>query len=264
MTDSQRQHPASAVSGDQEIVLVTGGNQITARDFYASSSLITIPDGETSGSVTVTIWSDFLRQDTETLELSIVNPSLGIRLGAVTEQSIAIEDDATKHVTVDPVPRFPIDTTPTFTWNDLGADRYEVWLQQTSPVSSRLQMESRFLTDTSYTSTEALTAGTYRVWVRVSATTGDIGSWSPGVSFEFQPRLLAPLSAVSTSRPTFSWEAIPGAQTYQIYIGTSSGRSIESVESQPVTDTIDAPDRLLSLLWEQQQLSERLLTSEHS
>lgn len=221
---------AAAVSGDQTVIVLAGGTASSATfdaDFTSSRRTITIRDGQTSGGVTLTIEPDYLREGTESIILSLANPSAGIQLGTAPPQSITIEDDTATHLSLDAVPRFPTDTTPTFTWNDVGADRYEVWLEQTSPNRARLQVESKFVTGTSYTSTEELMTGTYRMWVRVFENYQESSPWAPRGRFEYRPQLLAPLSAVSTLRPTFSWEAIPDAQAYQIYVGTSSGRIIE-------------------------------------
>ena len=140
-----------------------------------------------------------------------------------------------------PFPQFPADTTPTFTWNDIGANRYEVWLQQKysqSPAPS----DSGSISDRHVllTSTEVLTGGTYRLWIRANDTDRNVSSWVPSAVFEYptaKPTLLAPLAAVDTARPTFSWEAVAGASAYQIWIGTSSGRIIESDIAANVMDS---------------------------
>ncbi len=217
---------ASAVSGDQTVVVVPTGNGITNNDFSISNQTITIPDGQTSGSVTLTINSDNEVEGTESLLLTLVNRSSGIRPGDTTQQTIAITDNTIPLVLND-VPRFPTDTTPTFTWNDVGADRYEVWLGQVSPLSSRLQIDSRFVTDTSYTSTEELTPGLHRVWVRVADTDGSFSPWSTPEPFSYRPELISPLADVFPLRPTFTWEAIPGAEEYEIWIATRTGRIVQ-------------------------------------
>ncbi|MEZ6123936.1 MAG: hypothetical protein R3C49_12255 [Planctomycetaceae bacterium] len=215
------------VTGDQVVVVATSGTGITETDFSLSSRTIIIPDGQTSGTVTLNIASDSEIEGTETLVLTLASPSTGIRLGDTIQHNISIADNIAR-VTLETMPRFPDSSTPTFTWNDLGADRYEVWLGQTTPVASRVHTGDRFVTTNSYTPTSNLTAGTYRVWVRVSESSGALGPWSVPVTIDIRPTLLAPQSEVSTARPTFTWEAVPGAAAYQIWINTSSGRIIEN------------------------------------
>ncbi len=226
---------SSPVSGSQTVLVIPSGNGITDGDFSLSGQTITIPDGQTSGSVTLTIQRDLLVEGTESLLLTLANASSGIRLGATTQQAATI----TAALVLDAVPRFPTDTTPTFTWNDVGADRYEVWLGQVSPISSRLQISSRFVTGTSYTSTTALTAGTYRFWVRVNNTTGSPGPWSTPQVIGYRPQVTSPVSDVFTQRPTFTWEAIPDVEEYQIWIATRTGRIVQA----GIFDTSYTPNR---------------------
>ncbi len=84
---------SSSVTGDQTVNLNVGGTNITAGDYTLSDSVITIPNGATSGSVTFTIVDDTLIEGTEIASLSLSNPSAGIALGNTTNQSISIVDN---------------------------------------------------------------------------------------------------------------------------------------------------------------------------
>ncbi len=218
---------SSPVAGNQTVLVIPSGNGITDGDFFLSGQTITIPDGQTSGSVTLNIQRDLLVEGTESLLLTLANASSGIRLGATTQQTVAITD-STVLLVLDAVPRFPTDTTPTFTWNDVGADRYEVWLGQVSPISSRLQIPSRYVTGTSYTSNAELTTGVYRFWVRVNNTNGTPGPWSTPQVIGYRPQVSSPVSDVFTQRPTFTWEAIPDVEEYEIWIATRTGRIVRN------------------------------------
>src|SRR5262249_40973307 len=59
-----------------------------------------IPAGMSSGSVTFTVLNDSDVEGPETAVLSISAPTAGIALGATTSQSIAIEDDEARGVTL--------------------------------------------------------------------------------------------------------------------------------------------------------------------
>jgi hypothetical protein len=76
------------------------------------------------------------------------------------------------------------DTTPEFTWQPVtGAVTYEIQVDNRTTNTANVIREAG-LTGTSFTSSTALTAGTYRAWVRaISSTTIIIGPWS--VQFDF-------------------------------------------------------------------------------
>jgi len=83
----------SAVSGEQTVDVNVTGTGITAGDYTLSDTTITIPDGDTTGSVTFTVQDDSNIEINETATLSISNPSSGLALGAITEQNITIADN---------------------------------------------------------------------------------------------------------------------------------------------------------------------------
>ncbi|MGA7934700.1 MAG: esterase-like activity of phytase family protein, partial [Kovacikia sp.] len=84
---------SSAVTGDQTVNLGVAGAGITAADYTLSNTVITIPNGATSGSVTFTVKDDALIEGTEIAGLSLSNPSAGITLGNTTSQGISILDN---------------------------------------------------------------------------------------------------------------------------------------------------------------------------
>ena len=84
---------SAAVSGDQTVTLGVSGAGITAGDYNLSGTTITIPDGNTTGTVTFTIVDDAIVEGTETAALIISSPSAGIILGAVSTQNISIADN---------------------------------------------------------------------------------------------------------------------------------------------------------------------------
>jgi hypothetical protein len=83
----------SAVSGDQTVDLDVTGMGITSSDYALSNVTITIPDGQTTGSVTFTVLDDLLNEGDETATLTISNPSAGLALGATTSLNVTITDD---------------------------------------------------------------------------------------------------------------------------------------------------------------------------
>ncbi len=84
---------SQTVTGAQTVNLGVTGTKITAGDYNLSGTTITIPDGQTTGTVTFTVVDDALIEGNETATLAISNPSAGIALGTNTTQSIAITDN---------------------------------------------------------------------------------------------------------------------------------------------------------------------------
>jgi predicted extracellular nuclease len=84
---------SAAVSGDQTVAVSVAGAGITAADYALSAAVITIPSGQTTGSVTFTVLDDNLIEPTETALISIGSPSAGITLGGTTSQAVALTDN---------------------------------------------------------------------------------------------------------------------------------------------------------------------------
>jgi hypothetical protein len=81
------------VSGTQSISLSVGGTGITAGDYYISSATITIPDGQTTGTVTFTVADDAVHEATETAVISIASVSSGLQIGTVNSVNITIRNN---------------------------------------------------------------------------------------------------------------------------------------------------------------------------
>ncbi|MDB9449912.1 ExeM/NucH family extracellular endonuclease, partial [Dolichospermum circinale] len=90
---------SSAVSGNQTVNLGVSGTGITASDYYLTKPTITIPNGQTSGSVSFIVADDAIAEGTETATLTISTPSAGISLGVTTSQNITITNNDTSVLT---------------------------------------------------------------------------------------------------------------------------------------------------------------------
>ncbi len=82
---------SGAVSGAQTIGLDLTG--LDPSDYTLSAPQITIADGETTDSVTLTIVDDDVAEGAEIGTLRLINPSGGISLGTTTTSNITITDD---------------------------------------------------------------------------------------------------------------------------------------------------------------------------
>lgn len=82
------------VTGTQTVALNVSGTGITSGDYVLSNTVITIPAGNTSGSVTFKVVDDAVVEALiETATLTISNPSSGIAPGNSLSQKISIRDN---------------------------------------------------------------------------------------------------------------------------------------------------------------------------
>jgi hypothetical protein len=84
---------SSAVTNNETVTLAVSGVGITAGDYNLSNTQITIPSGQTSGSVTFTIVDDNLNEGLETATISINSVSSGIVIGSPSFVTIDIIDN---------------------------------------------------------------------------------------------------------------------------------------------------------------------------
>ena len=84
---------SAAVSGNQTVTLGVSGTGITTSDYYLSNSTLTIPNGQTTGSVSFIVADDAIPEGTETAVLTLSNPSAGISVGTTTSQNITITNN---------------------------------------------------------------------------------------------------------------------------------------------------------------------------
>ncbi|MEG4622018.1 DUF4347 domain-containing protein, partial [Microcoleus sp. M2_D2] len=117
---------SNAVTSPQTVDLGITGTGITASDYSLSGTTVTIPAGQTTGTVTFTVVDDALIEGTETATLTISNPSAGIFLGTTTTQNIAITDN--DFLTVN------LSVSPT-TGTEAGTTSITVTATTTAPVA---------------------------------------------------------------------------------------------------------------------------------
>ena len=84
---------STAVTGAQTVSLAISGTGINTSDYTLGNSTITIANGATQGSTTFTVVDDAEVEGTETVVLTISNPSSGISLGSTISQNISITDN---------------------------------------------------------------------------------------------------------------------------------------------------------------------------
>ncbi len=110
-------------------------------------------------------------------------------------------------------------TRPTLTWQAVpGAIRYEMTLKDR--LTNATVASSPNILNTSWRPTNALPVGDYRWWVRAYSASGIIGGWSVSKDFNVggKPTLLSIPATTSDRTPTFSWTAVDGVASYEIWI----------------------------------------------
>ena len=114
---------------------------------------------------------------------------------------------------------------PTFEW--LGFEeyvRYELWVNDDTSGQSRI-IDERNLTETTFTPEIDLVAQhTYTAWVRAEDVNGFITRWSPAFTFTVDvevpdaPILRTPNGVILTNFPTFTWDPVTAASSYEIIV----------------------------------------------
>ena len=87
---------SSNVSGNQSVSVAVSGGFITAGDYTLSNSIIIIPTGSNTGSVTFTVANDAIYEGREVATVVINNPTSGITLGPNISRDITIFDNDAK------------------------------------------------------------------------------------------------------------------------------------------------------------------------
>ena len=117
---------------------------------------------------------------------------------------------------------------PTITWSAVpDAARYELWVNNLTTNKPQViyRAGTSALTTTSYTSPVELLSGTYKIWVRGLNAQGEAGLWSAGVVHTVlaPPVIDQPIGGGTFDRtPTFSWSAVTGATSYDLWVGDSN------------------------------------------
>ncbi|MBK9735089.1 MAG: choice-of-anchor I family protein [Saprospiraceae bacterium] len=85
---------SAAVTGNQTVNLIISGTNITTSDYFLTGNIITILNGQTTGTVTFVVADDGIQENTETAILTIGTPSVGLVLGTPITQNITIENNS--------------------------------------------------------------------------------------------------------------------------------------------------------------------------
>ena len=109
---------------------------------------------------------------------------------------------------------------PSLTWSAIpGATRYDLWIDNRSTSQSQV-VRLTDLTTPNWTSATDMPLGQYRAWVRAIDAAGNPAQWSLAHNFSVvtPPTLTAPLNATFSQQPTFTWNMVPGATQYDVFV----------------------------------------------
>ncbi|MEZ6123256.1 MAG: choice-of-anchor Q domain-containing protein [Planctomycetaceae bacterium] len=121
------------------------------------------------------------------------------------------------------------DLRPTITWTSVpGATSYELWL---GLIGGSGAIANPTIAGTSFSLTDDLPIGRYRAWVRAFLPNDVQTEWTSRVFQVNAATTLHDLPLQGDSRqPTITWDSVPGAESYRVYIDNSTS-------GQVVTDT---------------------------
>ena len=153
------------------------------------------------------------------------------------------------------IPRVQLTSRPTVSWNALaGAAKYDLWMDNFS--TGQKQLIRQEVTGTSFTPSADLPMGTYRFWIRGIDAKGNFANWSvlqEGLVVP-APTPVGPLSATFDRTPTFTWNSVAGAVSYELYVKNLNtntmvinGQSVAGTNFTPTTNLTDGPYRWWTL-----------------
>jgi len=132
------------------------------------------------------------------------------------------------------------DRTPVFSWQGVsGADRYELWVSNTSTGQSRLIHETN-ITSTDFVPDADLPTGGYRAWVRGVDVQGASALWSACHVFVVTvdtPAIVAPRGTVSGAAIVFEWTAVVDASRFELWVRSMTTGQDRVVHDANLTNT---------------------------
>ncbi len=159
---------------------------------------------------------------TRTIEVAVTDPR-----GGTASHSWQVTGLLDYVVPISPIGS--VDTlTPTFSWHAVpGATSYELWIIDAKGV----RVQAMTSTAPSIRTLTPLNPGEPYIWKARSISATGKGEFSVAMTFSVcsryaAPKLLAPLGAVNSLQPTFSWTPVGGATDYDIWISDNSGANV--------------------------------------
>ena len=137
----------------------------------------------------------------------------------------------------------------TFQWAEIPqAVSYEIWVRSHN-YQAQDEFHRTIVTGTSYTPDLDFGIGNYSVWMRSLGNNNVMSSWSPLRQFSTvaKPTITPMTKMQPTSRPTITWEPVPGAELYKVWVSNLSTGKSPVILKEGLTTTSFTPTAALPI-----------------
>ncbi|MBL8818573.1 MAG: hypothetical protein JNL58_21270 [Planctomyces sp.] len=140
---------------------------------------------------------------------------------------------------------------PVLSWNSLpGATSYDLWIDNVT--TGQQQIVRQQVSGNSFIPATDMAMGLYRCWIRGIDALGNFANWS--VLQELlvvpAPTPVGPLNSTFDRTPTFSWNSVAGAASYELYVRNRNtgvmvinGQAVAGTSFTPTTNLTDGKYR---------------------
>ncbi len=158
--------------------------------------------------------------------------------GAFSPVFSLYSDEISFSITTPPTVTLPQSTVfthfPLIRWTQpLGSEKSDVWVEQEGAGGELYFVLAEDVVGNQYTPTRQFGIGTYKVRVRTYSNTDDPNTaadervatdWSVPKTFRVAtpPVVLGPTGRIADATPTLTWQSVPGGQTYEIAVNSTS------------------------------------------
>jgi hypothetical protein len=138
----------------------------------------------------------------------------------------------------------------TFTWNAVAsATHYYLWVQDAA--SGAIVVQNQNITSPSYGPTAFTVGHSYDWWVRAFNDASVYSAWSAPLVFSIQPppapKLSSPSGTIQMVNPTFQWQQVASADSYEIWINDNTAQQAPLYDVKNITATTWTPPN--PLVW---------------
>jgi hypothetical protein len=127
---------------------------------------------------------------------------------------------------------------PLFTWDAVSdAATYNLWIKNLSTGANPFL--SIMTAATSWSPAASLGIGKYRIWVQAIRADGQKSTWSlpRDLQINTASAMTAPTASVLTDLPLFTWDFVPGAARYDLWVDNTSTGQSQIIRRSTITGT---------------------------